>query len=101
MRLMIMFDLPVLTSEQRREYRKFRKALINEGCLMMQYSIYVRVCASRKSAQSLEKRIKLMAPKEGVIQTLMVTEVQYQSMAFIVGEPSQDLRNSAERTIVI
>ncbi len=38
MRLMIMFDLPVLTSENRRNYRKFQKALINEGFLMMQYS---------------------------------------------------------------
>lgn len=48
MRLMIMFDLPVLTSENRRNYRKFRKALINEGFLMMQYSIYVRVCSNKK-----------------------------------------------------
>lgn len=47
MRLMIMFDLPVLTSENRRNYRKFRKALINEGFLMMQYSIYVRVCSTK------------------------------------------------------
>lgn len=43
MRLMIMFDLPVETSEDRRNYRKFRRALIDEGFLMMQYSIYVRV----------------------------------------------------------
>lgn len=28
MRLMVMFDLPVETSKQRREYRKFHKRLI-------------------------------------------------------------------------
>lgn len=43
MRLMVMFDLPVETSEQRREYRRFRKSLINEGFCMIQYSVYVRV----------------------------------------------------------
>lgn len=59
MRLMVMFDLPVETSEQRREYRKFRKKLINEGFMMMQYSIYVRVCVSRQSAKFMENRIKL------------------------------------------
>ena len=54
MRLMIMFDLPV----ERREYRQFRKRLINEGFLMIQYSIYERVCVSRKTATFLENRIK-------------------------------------------
>lgn len=101
MRLMIMFDLPMTTSQNRRDYRKFRKALINEGCLMMQYSIYVRVCPSRQSAKFLEKRIKLFAPPAGTVQTMMVTEAQYQAMNFIVGEQSQDIRNSAARTIVI
>jgi len=37
MRLMVMFDLPVETSENRRNYRKFRKALINEGFLMISF----------------------------------------------------------------
>lgn len=51
MRLLIMFDLPVETSKERREYRQFRKRLINEGFLMIQYSVYVRVCVNKKSAQ--------------------------------------------------
>lgn len=46
MRLLIMFDLPVETSKERREYRQFRKRLINEGFLMIQYSVYVRVCVT-------------------------------------------------------
>ncbi len=50
MRLMIMFDLPVETSEDRRIYRKFRKALLNEGFLMIQYSVYARVCVDRNAA---------------------------------------------------
>jgi CRISPR-associated protein Cas2 len=50
MRLMIMFDLPVDTAVDRKQYRQFRKNLINEGFVMIQYSVYVRVCASKKSA---------------------------------------------------
>ena len=38
-----MFDLPVGTSEQRREYAKFRKFLIKNGFLMMQESIYCKL----------------------------------------------------------
>lgn len=46
MRLIVMFDVPMDTSDQRRAYRHFHKALIREGFLMMQYSTYVRVCVT-------------------------------------------------------
>lgn len=96
-----MFDVPVDTSEERRAYRKFRKALIKEGFLMMQYSVYVRICPNKQTAGFVEKRIKPLAPPGGKVQTMTVTEKQYQSMHYIVGEPSGDILNSAERTIVI
>ena len=57
MRMFCMFDLPVETEEQRRNYRIFRKELIQEGFVMIQYSIYVRVCPSREFANRIEKRI--------------------------------------------
>lgn len=101
MRLMVMFDLPVETSEQRREYRKFRKKLINEGFMMMQYSIYVRVCVSRQSAKFMENRIKLFLPTDGLVQTLMVTEKQYNAMHFLLGKKKDDIRNSSERTVIL
>lgn len=101
MRLMVMFDTPVETSEQRRAYRHFHKALIREGFLMMQYSIYVRVCINKKTAEFVEKRISPLAPAGSKVQTLTITEKQYQAMHFITGEPSEDIINSAERTIII
>ena len=57
MRLLIMFDLPVETSKERREYRQFRKRLINEGFLMIQYSVYVRVCVNKKSALNFKNKL--------------------------------------------
>ena len=40
--LYTMFDLPVDTQRARREYARFRKALIAEGFLMLQFSVYAR-----------------------------------------------------------
>ena len=101
MRLMVMFDLPVETSYQRRAYRKFRKKLVEEGFLMIQYSVYVRVCVSRQSATFMENRIKDFMPDEGLVQTMMVTEKQYNSMYFLLGKKKEDVRNSAKRTVVL
>lgn len=101
MRLMVMFDLPVETSDDRRNYRRFRKALINEGFLMIQYSVYVRVCVSRTSAKFMVKRISDFTPPSGLVQTLIITEAEYNQMDFLIGQPIDDVRNSSERTVII
>ena len=72
MRMLCMFDLPVETEEERRAYRIFRKNLMQEGFVMMQYSVYVRVCPSR----------------EGNVRLLCVTEKQYSDMKLLVGSLS-------------
>ena len=101
MRLMIMFDLPVETAVQRKQYRQFRKALINEGFLMIQYSVYVRVCVNKKSATFMENRIKNYLPENGTIQALTLTEKQYNDMHFLVGERVKDVRNTSDRTVIL
>lgn len=101
MRLLIMFDLPVETSKERRAYRQFRKRLINEGFLMIQYSVYVRVCVNKKSAQFIEKRISTLLPESGVIQSMIMTEKQYNDMHFLLGESSKDVRNLSGRTVIL
>lgn len=101
MRLMIMFDLPTETATERKEYRQFRKKLINEGFLMIQFSVYERVCVSRQTANFLEKRVKQFLPSGGVVQSLMVTEKQYNDMHFLVGDPVKDVRNTSDRTVIL
>ncbi|MBI0121086.1 MULTISPECIES: CRISPR-associated endonuclease Cas2 [Lactobacillus] len=101
MRLMIMFDLPTETAEERKEYRQFHKKLINEGFLMVQFSVYVRVCVTRQTAKFLENRIRKFLPHGGLVQSLMVTEKQYNDMHFLVGKPIDDVRNTSDRTVIL
>lgn len=94
MRLLCMFDLPVESGEEKRAYRNFRRDLIKEGFVMMQYSVYVRVCPSREYANRLEKRIQKFIPEEGNVRLLCVTEKQYSDMKLLVGS-----RSTAEEAI--
>ena len=57
MRVICMFDLPMDTAKEKRIYQLFRKGLIKEGFVMMQYSVYVRTCPTREYAKRLEKRV--------------------------------------------
>lgn len=96
-----MFDLPTDTAKERKEYRQFRKKLINEGFLMIQYSVYERVCVNRTNARFLENRIKKFLPSSGTVQSIMVTEKQYSDMHFLIGEPIDEVRNSSDRTVIL
>lgn len=72
-----MFDLPVGTSEQRREYAKFRKFLIKNGFLMMQESIYCKLALNGTATAAIIAQVKKNKPAEGLVQLLSVTEKQY------------------------
>lgn len=94
MRLMCMFDLPVETDEEKRAYRIFRKDLISEGFIMIQYSVYVRTCPNRDYVKRLEKRIQKIVPQKGNVRLFAITEKQYADMKLLVGS-----RNDTEKSI--
>lgn len=101
MRVMVFFDLPTATDSDRKNYRAFRKALIEEGFLMVQESVYVRIATTHESANFIENRIASLVPPKGVVQSLIVTEKQYTSMRFLVGESADDIRNIDIGTVII
>lgn len=101
LRLMIMFDLPTLTAMDRRNYRQFRKKLLQDGFTMMQESIYTCILIDRQAANLLNNKISLYAPKKGLVQSLIVTEKQFASMNFLTGEKDTSEENTFERLTVI
>ena len=77
MRVIVLFDLPVVTAEDRREYTKFRKYLLKSGFLMMQESVYCKMALNQTSASSIMDGVRKNSPAEGLVQMLCITEKQY------------------------
>jgi CRISPR-associated protein Cas2 len=75
--LFAMFDLPVKTRTQRREYTRFRKTLLREGFCQLQYSVYARYCVSEEVSVAHSDRIRDFLPPEGQVRMLAVTERQF------------------------
>ena len=85
MRLMVFFDLPTATKKDRKEYSLFRKFLVKNGFMMMQFSVYVRICKGVDMVQKYEKYVENNLPKKGNIRTLTVTNSQYERMNILLG----------------
>ena len=101
MRMMVFFDLPMLTLEDKRSYRNFRKLLIKNGFIMLQESVYCKMMTSPTVENSVKNLIHSNKPSKGLIQTLTVTEKQFVKMDYVVGEYSSDVIDSEERLIVL
>ncbi len=85
----VLFDLPVGTKRQRRAYARFRKLLKKDGFTMLQFSVYVRHCASGENAEVHHKRVRGWVPSEGKVSMLDVTDKQYNSMQTFWGRKEQ------------
>lgn len=96
-----MFDLPVTTASERKEYTVFRKFLIKSGFLMLQESIYCKIAQNSTMADSIVENIRKNKPSSGLVQVLKVTEKQYSKMEYIVGENKSDILNSDERLVIL
>ncbi len=101
MRYLVFFDLPTLTEEDRKNYRHFRKALIKNGFIMLQESVYCRMITSPSMENSIKKMLYENKPPEGIVQTLRVTEKQFAKMDYIVGENQSNVIDSKEAVIVL
>ena len=67
--VLAMFDLPTDTKQARRRYTQFRKHLLEDGFTMMQYSVYIRHCASKENAQAHVRRVEREVPPDGEVRS--------------------------------
>ena len=102
MRLLVMFDLPMETPAQRKNYARFRKYLVKSGYLMVQKSVYSKLALTDRIAAGLIARLRENKPSEGVVQVLKITERQYAAMECIAGSPHVGFEiDDAEALVVL
>ena len=101
MRLLVFYDLPMNSKYYIKEYTNFRKSLLRAGYIMIQYSIYSKLCLNQDSADRAIKRIEKELPKFGNVRLLTITEKQYQKMKIMVGSKTFAEENQNDQRLVI
>lgn len=101
MRVMVFFDLPVLTEKNKKDYRAFRKFLIKSGFLMLQESVYCKLAQNATVADTILENVRKNKPDAGLVQVLRVTEKQYAKMELVVGESNSTVIDTDERLVII
>ena len=81
-----MFDLPTDTPKARKAYSLFRKHLLEDGFTMMQYSVYIRHCASIENAKVHVMRMGKQVPRAGEVRFLTITDKQFGRIEIYAGK---------------
>ncbi|MBF7094771.1 CRISPR-associated endonuclease Cas2 [Streptococcus sp. HF-1907] len=101
MRMILMFDMPTDTAEERKAYRKFRKFLLSEGFIMHQFSVYSKLLLNSSANKAMVDRLQENNPKKGSITLLTVTEKQFARMIYLHGERNTSVANSDNRLVFL
>ncbi|WP_074668826.1 CRISPR-associated endonuclease Cas2 [Streptococcus equinus] len=101
MRMILMFDMPTETVEERKAYRKFRKFLLSEGFIMHQFSVYSKLLLNNSANKAMIDRLQANNPKKGSITLLTVTEKQFARMIYLNGERDMCVANSDKRLVFL
>lgn len=101
MRILVFFDLPTETTENLKEYRKFRKYLITNGFMMLQESVYIKMVLNSTSGKLIIKSLEVNKPSDGSVIILQVTENQFQNMVYLLGNKNEKYIDSTERIVIL
>ena len=91
--LFAMFDLPMVTKAERKAYAHFRKSLIREGFMRLQYSVYARYCPTQEASEAYRRRVRADLPPKGQVRLIHITDRQFGQMSVFAGknaEPAED-----------
>jgi CRISPR-associated protein Cas2 len=84
--LLVLFDLPVRTKPQRKRATEFRRDLLMDGFTMMQFSVYMRPCASEENAATHLERVRRSLPPLGSVFVMQITDKQFGRMLCFEGK---------------
>ena len=78
--VLVFFDLPVGSPEERKAANNFRKDLIHDGYFMVQFSVYARPCGTADRVETQVRRLKSKIPERGEVRGLMISDAQWGRM---------------------
>ena len=99
--MFVFFDLPVGTKAERRAATRFRKFLKDDGYMMLQWSVYARICRGEDGADKHLKRVTKALPGKGSVRTLQVTDRQYARMKLLLGEASASEKKAPDQLVLL
>ena len=84
--LLLFFDFPMKTEQNRKNYRGFIKNIKNLGFIRLQESVYVRLQRSTRSTKGDISNVRKYAPSDGDVMILPLTVGDFAKLVCVAGD---------------
>ncbi|GMO62976.1 MAG: CRISPR-associated endonuclease Cas2 [Treponemataceae bacterium] len=98
--MLVLFDLPVVEKDERKEATDFRNFLLNNGFAMVQYSIYTKVLSGTDACQKYYKLIESNLPQRGKVDILTITDKQYGNIKSYTAQCKVRKKNDVQQLLL-
>ncbi len=98
--ILVMFDLPTETRNQRKAANDFRKFLLDEGFERSQFSVYARFVNGKEAFDTRVNRIESVVPPAGDVQILSFTDRQYRNIVHFSGRCRKEQRENPQQLML-
>ncbi len=95
--VMVFFDLPVGTPVERKAATNFRKDLVRDGYMMVQFSVYARPCGTADRVETHVRRLKTKIPAKGEVRGLLISDAQWGRMIVMRSRQSVESEKMPEQ----
>jgi CRISPR-associated protein Cas2 len=99
--VLVFFDLPVGTPEERKAATNFRNDLLKDGYIMVQFSVYARPCGSADRVETQVRRLKPKIPAKGEVRGLIISDAQWGRMLVVRSEKRVDSEPMPEQMMFL
>lgn len=98
--LFVFFDLPTLTKAERVTAMKFRNFLLKDGYMMIQLSVYARICNGNDQTDKHLRRLQGKLPGKGSIRALQITDKQYERAKILLGNRQKNEKTGTNQLVL-
>ena len=99
--LFVLFDLPVGTKSERSAATRFRNFLKDDGFLMLQFSVYARICRADEGLEKHLARVQKELPLRGRVRALHITDRQYDRMRLLLGDAEKSEKIASQQLVLL
>lgn len=98
--ILVMFDLPTDTKQQRKAASGFRDFLLDEGFERSQFSVYARFVNGKEAFATRVGRIERHLPNSGDVQILNFTDRQYRDIIHFSDQGRRAARENPQQLVM-
>jgi CRISPR-associated protein Cas2 len=99
--VLVFFDLPVGTPDERRAAANFRKDLVKDGYIMLQFSVYARPCGSADRVDTQVRRLRPKIPAKGEVRGLVISDAQWGRMMIVRSQQRAEAEKQPEQLMFL